>query len=983
MSALGKLTNSIFSATNENNIQLAAINFDFTLLKFEAPKEFGPLGSALSRRRRQDAEEGQPHRTARRLGALFEDLIPDSPRLIESFGTRVSQVVQTPGISPSGSGIDGPFEPYVGADGTTLWAAATSGVASIGVYLLSCLLARAWDAKQATAIWVELIKQRKQEIEQAYAENKIVAAATLFAARQEISRDDLARWDNSARSWLRSADRAKQFEFAQLNLIQRNLALPVPANTSTYASVLSTWQQTMLGLEALLCGTPIMISNGSLLLAFSSWHLFPDLILLGNKTTHVKFRDQLFPPGGTGTINSEEASAPNLEGGLKWSLTLSHLKYYGDPVVARSNRDFTRVTFRQFKLVLLGSLCREWKASPREFEVIAQWLLDIWSILGELDSDARSRFQWLKHLVDAAQDLLHCGGLVKQTTMQLVQYGHRRAKSFLVDRSEVLIPYFGICSPGTLAALSQHNDRDCAIAYLRQLAVELRFGPEDAVICYALGASQLTDPSMVQHWEIATAVAHTVKSRKRDVDGHFLSSEQRHCRMFVKRLHGEGFSNEPINLESLMSKCIEQGENCSVITTSRPICQKKIDISIEAPNFAVFDPSAATGRNSLDECSGPWTKYVLVYGDWRLGLYVKESGETQRYTELHDRAVSAAWGLLSPAGGTQEFGKAKIDPCMLADYLSLIAVEDPPKLDDQWSWAREDSVYKRRAPGMSMSPVALIQCTAANFLPAALPHLARANAFSCIARFETGLIDLDPGDIGTALALCSEDSIFVAAVVLSDPFDPPASHDIRHILGNIGHPGLTLLVAPQEPKIRKPSDAFNVVAHAPYDFQRENNFTGTSLHLSFTDWKFPLNPGDERTIDQEVMVVESVISVLDRGRWVADLDIMCIDFKQLPRIATVCDKHERNTHDSNYDYFSIDSWDELLDVPEGVGIFRAHGNWAARLAAVSILSQQGQAHSIGVFGCQPVCFKCFEEEREEGVRFLANHESPLPSFCID
>lgn len=122
--------------------------------------------------RRQDAEEGQPHRTARRLGALFEDLIPDSPRLIESFGTRVSQVVQTPGISPSGSGIDGPFEPYVGADGTTLWAAATSGVASIGVYLLSCLLARAWDAKPATAIWVELIKQRKQEIEQAYAENK-------------------------------------------------------------------------------------------------------------------------------------------------------------------------------------------------------------------------------------------------------------------------------------------------------------------------------------------------------------------------------------------------------------------------------------------------------------------------------------------------------------------------------------------------------------------------------------------------------------------------------------------------------------------------------------------------------------------------------------------------------------------------------------------------------------------------------------------
>jgi hypothetical protein len=299
--------------------------------------------------------------------------------------------------------------------------------------------------------------------------------------------------------------------------------------------VLSTWQQTMLGLEALLGGTPIMISNGSLLLAFSSWHLFPDLILLGNKTTHVKFRDQLFPPGGTGTINSEEASDPNLEGGLKWSLTLSHLKYYGDPVVARSKPDFTRITFHQFKLVLLGSLCREWTMSPREFDLVAQRLLDIWSTLGELPPDARSAFQWLKHLVDAAQDLLHCGGLVDQTTTQLVQYGHRRGKSFLLDRSEFLIPYFGICNPRTLAALSQHNDRDCAIAYLRQLAVELRLGPQDAVICYALGASECTDPKMVQHWEIASAGAHTVQNRKRDLDGHFLSSAQRHFRRFVKR----------------------------------------------------------------------------------------------------------------------------------------------------------------------------------------------------------------------------------------------------------------------------------------------------------------------------------------------------------------------------------------------------------------------------------------------------------------
>lgn len=74
------------------------------------------------------------------------------------------------------------------------------------------------------------------------------------------------------------------------------------------------------------------------------------------------------------------------------------------------------------------------------------------------------------------------------------------------------------------------------------------------------------------------------------------------------------------------------------------------------------------------------------------------------------------------------------------------------------------------------------------------------------------------------------------------------------------------------------SDKYNVVTHATYDLKRENNFRGTPLHLSFTDWTFPLQTGDTRTIDQSVLVVESVVSVLDRGHWVADLDILDVGF---------------------------------------------------------------------------------------------------------
>jgi hypothetical protein len=37
--------------------------------------------------------------------------------------------------------------------------------------------------------------------------------------------------------------------------------------------------------------------------------------------------------------------------------------------------------------------------------------------------------------------------------------------------------------------------------------------------------------------------------------------------------------------------------------------------------------------------------------------------------------------------------------------------------------------------------------------------------------------------------------------------------------------------------------------------------------------------------------METVISVLDRGEWVADLDIICIDFRALSRIIKEYDQH--------------------------------------------------------------------------------------------
>ena len=269
-SSIGSWATSLLSA--ELNNSLASVKFDFTLMKLEAPIEFSGLGAGLSTRRRTEAEDGPHHRTARQLAALFDQVVPSTPKLITAYGLRSSEIIQTPGINPKGSTRHGPFEAFVGADGTAMWAAATSGIPALGVYLLACVLARAWEAKEATSIWVELVKQRRKEIEEGCKHNHHVSEASRMSVLQDIRRDDLARWDASARAWLQSADQAKAKEHAQLMLIIKSAQLPFNDGESTYSKVIEAWRQAMSVLENLLCGRPQEISSRSILVALSAWH---------------------------------------------------------------------------------------------------------------------------------------------------------------------------------------------------------------------------------------------------------------------------------------------------------------------------------------------------------------------------------------------------------------------------------------------------------------------------------------------------------------------------------------------------------------------------------------------------------------------------------------------------------------------------------------------------------------------------------------
>ena len=99
MNSLGQISASAFGFSNTNSLALASAKFDFTLFKVEAPAEYAPFGLSLSSNRREEAEVGPLHRTARRLAALFEQKAPCAPKLTSAYGKRVSELINKPGIN--------------------------------------------------------------------------------------------------------------------------------------------------------------------------------------------------------------------------------------------------------------------------------------------------------------------------------------------------------------------------------------------------------------------------------------------------------------------------------------------------------------------------------------------------------------------------------------------------------------------------------------------------------------------------------------------------------------------------------------------------------------------------------------------------------------------------------------------------------------------------------------------------------------------
>ena len=241
---------------------------------------------------------------------------------------------------------------------------------------------------------------------------------------------------------------------------------------------------------------------------------------------------------------------------------------------------------------------------------------------------------------------------------------------------------------------------------------------------------------------------------------------------------------------------------------------------------------------------------------------------------------------------------------------------------------------------------------------AMLCFLKRAQ-FACIAMFGSGTLNIDPAGLSVFMTLSSGNSIFVVDSLLQDPSEQRIS--ITRLLGDLDCPGVVILVPPQAPLIREADrGSWRPVNHYAFDGKVEDSFQATSLHVSFTDYEIPLSVS-VGAVDAEATMLETLVSVYDRERWVADIDVLgCLSRSHFFVCLSAQDSEGslasstsimeavlrmKEAASKRKQLMSIDCCEELLDFPDTLGdtsiaIVRAAKNWNARLTTMCVCVQK-------------------------------------------
>ncbi|KAK8015783.1 serine threonine kinase [Apiospora marii] len=508
MTSIGRIQAGFAQASQELTVAAANLNFDFTLIKVEAPPEYQTIGNLLTPTRVREAETGSIHVTARKLGALFEDACPDTPNLIKAYGSRALEISK----DVSEADLDSPGQirnwirtEFGGVDATSIWAAATSSKAAIPVHLLACIIARMWTHSEAISVWAEMVAERKKEILLDFEKGVQVPMALASAAQQEITRDHLGRWDASARAWLHTADNARQRQYKQFLLIIKNLSIAIHRhNVSLYKDVLSVWASALTATEGLISGKPHAVRDGPVLLGLSAWHIFPDMLVFNGPTgsIHVSMNDPLVRPGGVLSLGISDP-AHREEQGVYWSLSLSHHMYYGEAVkrTRRLDVDGSRLTLNDLFLVCIGSLLRRWSIPKNGINKAIMIMQEMKRVVPAGENRVVNG-DW-RHVIEQSLNAYTAGD---KEAVLAVSLGRRRPGFMPAPLTDERKPLFGLLHITNLLFLLKDPDRK--IELLRRLAARVKGldNTNSIIFCFDQNSAQGL------YLQFATALPRTEES---------------------------------------------------------------------------------------------------------------------------------------------------------------------------------------------------------------------------------------------------------------------------------------------------------------------------------------------------------------------------------------------------------------------------------------------------------------------------------------
>ncbi|KAI9692670.1 MAG: hypothetical protein M1820_009464 [Bogoriella megaspora] len=888
MNAIGRLQQSLAAATNDVTVAASNINFDFTLVKYEAPREYHPLGALLSTRRKHDAEFGPLHATARRLGALFEGVCPNTPKLVQAYGTRASEIARVANDKVSSLYADSIFAAHTGIDATSLWAAATSSKAALHVHLLASMLARQWKPEEATSICMELIKQRSLDIaEQLETGESMPFSLAAAAAQREIPRQQIAEWDASARAWLQTADTVKARHQTQMIQILKNISLPVNASHDVYISVVDAWISALDTVEKILCGMPQAVGNGACFLALASWHLYPDTTVFGEKTVEIEMADPLIPSGGVLSLGLTGHSSD--AHGVRWSLSLAHLRYYGEPVRAQRslNADFSRITMPQMFQVVLGCVFGRWSVpleSTREAaKFINSWMqLALTQMKPNLHRLEPLAF-WLRTLESSTSDFLNCVGEEADTTRQLVLLGRRRAYKFIDDTfnyDEHEEPYGGLLQVDVL--LQCLKNTASRLLLLRHLVARVPGIKSEDLIMRCVGNEHDATPTQNLKRKASQSLDELTRlsndneaSNKRSnntLSYHDLSLPDSQMSNQPGHVHGTDrrvFYASAFQSSTICQSFMQDGSYCDGESHWLRMQRSGPD-----PSQREIFPGWLEPHCCSETCHWIWIADDEFELDLYKGNFKPDWDRHSTLTEVKNfkivmgdpKSVSIMvaegeprlkWHAMSPRLNISDlswciehglFHKEALIHKLLHEsrvifrtYLALflaskiynilhdatnsVGIFERPILGTKW--AQEAFSIGNQLDSISSTSVDWADW-AARDSSGHWVDISRGRAFSIVAYFESGALDIGPDVLKDVIALSSGDSLFIAMSLLCDPLQKTCDWELQRVLGNVGKPGITMLVPPQNPIIRKvDASKWKTCAAAFFDGQQENCFGRT------------------------------------------------------------------------------------------------------------------------------------------------------------